>query len=257
MLKYYSIPTCAMIALVAFVAATMTIAVAQSPNTSTMIVTVVDQNDAVVRGAKVSVVNTATGAVRDTVSGEEGSATIAALSLTGEYKVTVTMSGFTAEDVTGLTLRAGQTATVKVELVASGGKSEVTVLGTAEGVRADPQSACHWIASRSTRLQSSAEGLDAAALQFSVSGRGRDGGSLRSTRRTSSPALVRAARPRPHSMARNNDEAWGRQTMIATLPLGAIQEMTVLSNGFLAGIRLDHGPALNIVTKSGSQRFAR
>src|SRR5262252_7863187 len=67
---------------------------AQSPNTSTMIVTVVDQAGAVVRDAKISVTNIATGAVREAVSGEGGSATIAALPLTGEYKVTVSMTGF-------------------------------------------------------------------------------------------------------------------------------------------------------------------
>src|SRR6185436_16018563 len=109
---------------------------AQSPNTASMIVRVIDQNGAVVRGANVSVINTATGAVREAVSGDEGSATMTALSITGEYKVTVTMSGFTAEDATGLTLRAGEAAKVQVKLVASGGKSEVTVFGTTEGVRA-------------------------------------------------------------------------------------------------------------------------
>src|SRR5215467_15130795 len=111
----------------------------QSPNTATMIVTVVDQTGAVVKDANISVTNTATGAVREAVSGEGGSATIAALPLTGEYKVTVNMSGFTSEEVTGLTLRAGETATVKLKLIATGGKSEVTVYGTTEGVRADPQ----------------------------------------------------------------------------------------------------------------------
>ena len=125
-----------LIALFAFIAAPVA---AQSPNTATMIVTVVDQTGAVVKDAKVSVVKTATGATREAISGDDGSATIAALSLTGEYRVTVNMSGFTAEDVTGLRLRAGETATVKVKLVAGGGKSEVTVYGTAEGVRANPQ----------------------------------------------------------------------------------------------------------------------
>src|SRR5436853_6854904 len=90
------------IALFAFIVAPVA---AQSPNTATMIVTVVDQSGAVVKDAKVSVLNTATGAVRDVISGEDGSATIAALSLTGEYKVTVALTGFTDEDVTGLTLR--------------------------------------------------------------------------------------------------------------------------------------------------------
>src|SRR5258707_8050728 len=84
-------------------------AFAQSPNTASMIVVVVDQNGAVVKDAKVSVVNTGTGAVREAVSGDGGTATIAALSVTGAYKVTVTMTGFTTEDVTSLTLRAGET----------------------------------------------------------------------------------------------------------------------------------------------------
>src|SRR5256714_4064626 len=95
-----------LIALLAFIAAPVA---AQSPNTATMIVTVVDQSGAVVKDAKVSVVNTATGAVREVISGEEGSATIAALSVNGEYRVTVAMTGFNAEDVTGLKLRAGET----------------------------------------------------------------------------------------------------------------------------------------------------
>ena len=40
-------------------------AIAQSPNTATLIVVVVDQTGAVVKDAKVSVVNTATGAARE------------------------------------------------------------------------------------------------------------------------------------------------------------------------------------------------
>ena len=32
----------------------------------------------------------------------------------------------------------------------------------------------------------------------------------------------------------SNDEGWGRQTMQATVPLGAVQEMTVLSSAFSA-----------------------
>ena len=114
-------------------------AAAQSPNTAALIVVVVDQTGGVVSDAKVTVVNNATGAAREVISGGDGSATIGALSLTGTYKVSVSKSGFTAEDVNDLTLRNGETATVKVKLVASGGKTEVTVYGTEQGVRADPQ----------------------------------------------------------------------------------------------------------------------
>ena len=71
---------------------------AQSPNTATMIVVVVDQTGALVKDAKVSVANTATGALREAVSGTEGSATIPALSMTGTYTVTVSKEGFNDED---------------------------------------------------------------------------------------------------------------------------------------------------------------
>src|SRR5438128_9414416 len=84
---------------------------AQSPNTATMIVVVVDQNGAVVKDATVSVVNTATGAVREAPSGSDGNATISALSLTGSYTVTVSKDGFGNEERKDITLRSGETAT--------------------------------------------------------------------------------------------------------------------------------------------------
>ncbi len=89
MLKHFSFLICALMALCAFIAPVA----AQSPNTSSMIVVVEDQNRAVVKGARISVTNTATGAMREAVSGDEGRATIVGLPLTGEYKVSVSMSG--------------------------------------------------------------------------------------------------------------------------------------------------------------------
>ena len=60
---------------------------AQSPNTATMIVVVVDQTGSVINDAHVSVINTATGASREANSGSDGRATIAALPLTGSSGV--------------------------------------------------------------------------------------------------------------------------------------------------------------------------
>ena len=71
---------------------------AQSPNTATLLVDVVDQTGAVVKDAKVSVVNAATDAVRNAVSGSDGSVTIPALSLTGSYTVSVSKEGFGSEE---------------------------------------------------------------------------------------------------------------------------------------------------------------
>src|ERR1043165_3359023 len=112
---------------------------AQSPNTATMMVVVNDQTGAVITDARVTVVNTATSASREAVSGTDGTATFPGLSLTGTYKVTVSREGFGNEERDGLTLRSGETATVRVTLLAGSQNAEVTVFGTTEGVRADPQ----------------------------------------------------------------------------------------------------------------------
>ncbi|MEP6570368.1 MAG: carboxypeptidase-like regulatory domain-containing protein [Acidobacteriota bacterium] len=63
-----------------------------------MIVVVVDQAGADVKDAKVSVVNTATGAVREVISGSDGSASLQALRLTGTYTISVSKQGFGNEE---------------------------------------------------------------------------------------------------------------------------------------------------------------
>ena len=103
-----------LMALVAFIAVPLA---AQSPNTASMIVAVTDQTGAVVQDAKVSVLNTATGAVREVLSGSDGSATIPALALTGTYTVIVSKEGFGVEELTDISLRSGETATLKVKLL--------------------------------------------------------------------------------------------------------------------------------------------
>jgi hypothetical protein len=227
-------------------------AFAQSPNTSTVMVVVVDQSGGVVKDAKVSITNTATGAVRDAMSGDEGAAIFAALSLTGTYKVSVTKAGFKAENLPDVTLRSGETATLKVKLVATGGESEVTVYGTTEGVRADAQIGQRVDSATIDETPILGRKVGALPLLNSAFRSGKGIGDLfvnavyfvtaSGSRRTTTFTLDGA----------NNDEGWGRQTMIATIPVGAIQEVSVLSNAFSAEYGFTSGPALNIVTKSGT-----
>ncbi|MGH9421284.1 MAG: carboxypeptidase-like regulatory domain-containing protein, partial [Thermoanaerobaculia bacterium] len=112
---------------------------AAQSNTATIVVNVVDQAGAVVNDARISVVNNATGAVREIASETDGSATFPALSLTGTYKVVVSKAGFGNEERNDITLRSGETATLKVKLVVGAQAADVTVFGTTQGVRADPQ----------------------------------------------------------------------------------------------------------------------
>jgi hypothetical protein len=227
-------------------------AAAQSPNTASMIVVVSDQTGAVVKDARVSVLNSATGAVRDTVSGEQGSATIAGLPLTGDYKVSVTMPGFTAEDVTGLFLRAGETARVNVRLVASGGKSEVTVFGTTGGVRADPQIGGRMESQQIDETPILGRKVTTLPLLNAAFRQGKGTGDL-FVNATYFITGVGSRRATTFTLdGASNDEGWGRQTAVATVPIGAVQEVTTLSNAFSSEYGWTSGPALNIVTKSGT-----
>jgi hypothetical protein len=234
------------------ICALATPAFAQSPNNAAIVVVVVDQTGAVVSGARVTVVNSATGSSRDAVSGAEGVATFPALPLDGSYRISVSKSGFTAKDVTGLTLQASESSTVQIKLVASGGQSEVTVYGTGQGVRATPQIGRRFDSQMIDDAPILGRKIGSVPLLNSAFRSGKGTGDLfvnatyfvtgPGSRRTTTYMLDGA----------NNDEGWGRQTMVATVPLGAIQELTALTNSFSAEYGWTSGSALNIVTKSGT-----
>ncbi|MEP6782851.1 MAG: TonB-dependent receptor, partial [Acidobacteriota bacterium] len=239
----------AVAALLSFVASA---AYAQSPNTAGIVVAVVDQSGAVVKDAAVTTINSATGSSRAAVSDDRGLATINALPLTGAYTINVVKPGFTAEDVTDLTLRAQETATVKITLVASGGKTEVVVYGTTQGVRADAQIGRRLDSATIDETPILGRKVTTLPLFNSAFRQGKGTGDLfvnatyfitgGGSRRTTTFMLDGA----------NNDEGWGRQTMLATVPIGGIQEFSVLSNAFSAEFGWTAGPAMNIVTKSGT-----
>jgi hypothetical protein len=238
-----------------FITTTAIIGAAQTPNTASMIVVVLDQAGAVVPGAKVLVVNAATGDSRDAVSGTEGSVTFPALSLTGTYTVSVSKDGFGNEERKDLTLRSGETATLKVTLLVGSEKAEVTVFGTTAGVRANPQIG---LPLNSTQIdETPILGRKASTLPLlnSAFRQGKGTGDL-FVNATYFITGVGSRRATTFLLdGASNDEGWGRQTSIATVPIGAIQEITVLTNAFSSEYGWTSGPALNIVTKGGTNEF--
>jgi carboxypeptidase family protein len=227
-------------------------AYAQSPNNAGIVVIASDQSGGVVGGATVSVRNDLTGAVRDATTGNDGSASFPALSLTGTYTVTVTKTGFGAETRGGIGLRSGETATLKVTLLVGAATAEVIVYGSGQGVRADAQIG---VSLNSTAIDETpilGRKVTTLPLLNSAFRQGKGTGDLfvnatyfitgSGSRRTTTYMLDGAS----------NDEGWGRQTMLTTVPLGAVQEAAVLTNAFSAEFGWTAGPAMNIVTKSGT-----
>ena len=243
------------IGVLAFLLTASAVALAQTPNTGSMVVVVEDQNGAVIRDARISIVNDATGATRDAVTGTEGSVTLAALSLTGTYTVTVSKDGFGTETRKSITLRSGETATIKMILSVGASKAEVTVIGTSEGVKANPQIGLPLDTKQINETPILGRKVTTLPLLNSAFRQGKGTGDL-FVNATYFITGVGSRRATTFTLdGANNDEAWGRQTAITTLPLNAVQEVNVLSNAFSAEFGWTSGPALNFVTKSGTNEY--
>ena len=229
-------------------------ALAQSPNTSTILVLVSDQSGAAVTDAKVTVINNQTGNLREISSGPDGSASAPALSLTGTYTVTVAKQGFGTEERNDVALRAGETATLRVKLVVGAEKSEVTVYGTVAGVRADPQIGRPLDGKTIDETPILGRKISSVPLLNSAFRSAKGTGDLF----VNATYFVTGAGSRRTTTFTidgiNNDEGWGRQTMMSTLPLGAVQEMSTLSNAFSAEFGWTAGPAISITTRSGTNQ---
>src|SRR5204862_6206495 len=141
------------------------------------------------------------------------------------------------------------------KLLVGSEKAEVTVYGTAEGVRADPQIGRRLDGPQIDEVPILGRKVTTLPLLNAAFRQAKGTGDLF----VNSTYFVTGVGGRRQTTVTldgaNNDEAWGRQTAIATVPLGAVQEMTVLSNAFSSEFGWTSGPALNIVTKSGGNGF--
>ena len=231
------------------------ILLAQSPNTATLIVEVVDQTGAAIRDAEVVITNPSSGASRKAISAADGRSVFPALPLGGRYSVGVSKSCFEGQQQADLALRASETATVRLKLQTGAQRAAVTVYGTAEGVRESPQIGRAMDSSQIDQTPILGRKVTTVPLFNAAFRQAKGTGDLF----VNATYFVTGVGGRRQSTVTldgaNNDEAWGRQTMIATVPVGAIQEMTALSNAFSAEFGWTAGPALNIVTKSGTNQL--
>ena len=225
---------------------------AQSPNTASLVVVVDDASGGAVNGASVAVVNAGTGARRELVSGAEGRVLIAGLPVAGGYSVTVSKSGFATETLSDVTLRAAETATLRVRLNVGNAQSEVTVYGTTGGVRADPQLGMRLPSEQIDETPLLGRKVTYLPLLNSAFRSGKGTGDLF----VNQYYFVTGAGGRREATfavdGATGDEPWGRQTMFSTIPAGAVLEMNALSSAFSAEYGWTASPAINVVTKSGT-----
>ncbi len=227
-------------------------ALAQSPNTASLVVLVSDSTGTALSGADVRAISDAGLAARAGVSDADGAATLTALPIGGAYRISVDKPGFAHQDVKDIALRAGETATVRVKLVAMGGTSEVTVYGTTHGVRTDPELGTRLDAEQISETPLLGRKISYLPLLSAAFRQAKGTGDLF----MNSVYVVTGAGGRRQADfivdGATGDEPWGRQTMFLTLPVSAVQEMNVMSRAFSSEFGWTSSTAINVVTKSGT-----
>jgi hypothetical protein len=225
----------------------------QSPNTATISVIVSDQSGGAVVDATVTVTNGQTGLQREVKTIGDGSATVAALPIAGTYVIGVTKAGFAPQqDVSDVRLRAGETATLRVTLHVSAEKTEVTVYGTTEGIREDPQLGMRLDTKQVDEVPLLGRKVSYLPLLNAAFRPARGTGDLFVNTVYSVTGAGGRRETAVTTDGATNDDPWGRQAMMTTVPVGAIQEMTVMSNAFSAEFGWTSSAAINIVTKAGT-----
>jgi hypothetical protein len=231
-------------------------AIAQTPDTAILTGEVKDPSQAFVANAEITITNLLTGLHRTTRTNSQGKFVVTGLPAAGAYDVETVKDGFAPAHLQHISLAGGSTATVMVTLSISPANTVITTTGTATDVRTDePQ--------LGDRL--SAQQIDETPLL--------------NRRITFLPLLNAANRPAINQGdifmnqnlfttngagrrqawfevdGANGIDSWGRQTIFTNIPEAAVEEMTVLTNGFSAEYGASTGSVVNIVTKSGGDKL--
>ena len=238
----------------AFALVVLVPASAQTPDLATLQGQVLDQSQAAVSGVEIKLTDLLTGTVQTAEVDSAGRFTFSGLPI-GRYTILAHKEGF-ADVQHELTLVGGVIATARIELSVSGLKTQVVVTGTAGEVRTDePQLG---------------DRLGTVQVEETP---------LLNRRITYLPLLNAANRPAINQgdVFMNQDlfttngsgrrqtswvldgtdgnDSWGRQTIFTNVPQLAVQEMTVLENAFSSEFGATTGGVVNIVTKSGGDRY--
>jgi len=252
-----------------------TSALAQS-NKASLVGTVKDPNDALVKGAKITVTNTATGDTREATSGDEGTYTVTNLD-PGKYKVVVDASGFQQVVFEGVELETNAHLPLDVKFATiTGGGGSVTITSEAAplvesetSVRGDlitgrqitelplPQRNFTLLAALSPGVTRPAVGTLGGGGNFIAGGPGNSTESTRFRESGGSVISANGARPTNNNFTLdgvdNNESQFGQ---IAVFPdTDAIQEFKIETSVPSADSGRAGGAIVSATFKSGSNNI--
>ena len=219
--------------------------------------TIVDQSGAVLPGVTITIVNTATGATREAITGTDGLFTVTGLPV-GPYEVTASLQGFATRRQPDVRVQVGQTVTLRLELGVAAVAETITVAGTApvvETTRSQVSSVVN--ATAVANLPTNGRNfIDFVLLTPGVTRDVRTGDiSFAGQRGTLNSLVVDGA---------DNNNTFFGQTLGRTgsgrapyqFSQEAVQEFQVNTNAYSAEYGRAGGAVINVVTKSGTNNFS-
>src|SRR5712664_696650 len=207
-----------------------------------------DESGGVVPGAGVTVTQSGTGIVRETVTDEAGQYTVPYLPI-GSYEVSASLTGFSGARVTAVVIRVGLTATVDLTLKPGPVQSEVTV--TASAVQLELQSpALGNVISGRQMIELPIVGRNPYALVTLAPGVVDRGG-------TGTGPLINGARSNSTSVLLDGAEQRNSTTndLNYSPPLESVLEFKVVTNGLSAEFGRTGGGVITAATRSGTNAF--
>src|SRR6202171_4769127 len=230
---------------------------------ATLAGTVTDPSGAQVPNAGVSIKNRATGVARDITTDSAGFYSAPNL-LPGIYDITITASGFSTSEQTGLTLTVGASQVLNVSLKIG----EVTQRVDVAGIAPDVQLASSTLSAEvdsTTERELPLNGRDwtqLATLQPGVTGvRVEAGSSNRGNRGYGTLLSISGHQPYENNYRINgisiNDYSNGSpgSSLGVNLGVDAVQEFSVLIGNYTAEYGRASGGVINGITKSGTNGF--
>jgi hypothetical protein len=247
------ISAAALIAVLPFLALSL---LAQTPDTATIRGQVTDQTHAAVAGVEITVTNALTGQQRIVQTDGTGKYSIAGLTVAGDYKVIARKSGFADAQLDNVALVGGRTANLDLQLSAGGGKTEITVTGTVGEIRTDePQLGTLLTEAHIDETPLFNRRITALPLLNAANRQAISQGDIFINQFLFTTNGTGRRQAWYEVDGSNAVDAWGRQTIFATLPVDSLQEMSVLTNSFSAEYGMTAGSVINIVTNSGGNQY--
>ncbi len=229
---------------------------AQTPDTATLAGTVSDATNARIAGADIFVTDARTGMHRSARTNSSGQFSLVGLPTTGALEVTAMKAGFAPAHVATVSLVAGSSAHIDLQLSVSADTSEITVTGAEGQIRIDqPQLGDVLSPEQITETPLFGRKLTYLALLNAANRPAINQGDVFMNQNlfTSNGAGRRQQYFIIDGVSGN--DSWGRQTIFTSIPLDAVDSMSILTNSFSAEYGASTGSIVNIVTKSGSNRL--